>query len=98
MLKAVLRIVKNKRMVWISLKKMGTFVRFYEFISQIVDYDDKDLEKLNLYARNLSPLLRESLPEDDDIDLSVVELSYYRLSAIRQQDLKLKEDSGEYKL
>lgn len=38
-------------------KNLGTFVRFYEFMSQIVDYDDKDLEKLSVYARHLRPLL-----------------------------------------
>lgn len=79
-------------------KDLGTFVRFYEFMSQIVDYDNKDLEKLCLYARNLRPMLRESLIEEDDIDLDNVVLSHYRLSAIRQQDLKLKNDSEDYKL
>lgn len=77
-------------------KDLGTFVRFYEFMSQIVDYDDKDLEKLSLYARNLRPMLRESLLDDDDIDLGNVMLSHYRLSAIRQQDLKLNQDQTAY--
>jgi len=74
------------------------FVRFYEFMSQIVDYNDKDLEKLSLYARNLRPMLRESIIDEDEIDLSNVVLSHYRLSKIRQQDLKLKEDSPDYQL
>ena len=78
-------------------KDLGTFVRFYEFMSQIVDYDDKDLEKLSLYARNLRPMLRETLVEEDDIDLNSVVLSHYRLSAIRQQDLVM-ETEGEYGL
>ncbi len=77
-------------------KDLGTFVRFYEFMSQIVNYDDKNLERLSLYARNLRPMLRESLLEEDDVDLSNVELSHYRLSAIRQQDLKLQQDAGIY--
>ena len=64
---------------------------------RIVDYDDKDLEKLSLYARNLRPILRESFLEED-IDLNSVVLSHYRLSKIRQQDLQLKEDSEDYKL
>jgi hypothetical protein len=38
-------------------------------MSQIVDYDDTDLEKLSLYARNLRPMLRETLLDEDDIDL-----------------------------
>ncbi|RJG04644.1 type I restriction endonuclease subunit R [Noviherbaspirillum cavernae] len=79
-------------------KDLGTFVRFYEFMSQIVDYDDKNLEKLSLYARNLRPMLRETVADDDEIDLNAVELSRYRLSKIRQQDLTLRQDTDEYKL
>jgi type I restriction enzyme R subunit len=89
---------KEKDALDIFKKDLGTFVRFYEFMSQIVDYDDKDLEKLCLYARNLRPMLRETLIDEDDIDLNSVVLSHYRLSEIRRQDLKLSEDSGEYKL
>lgn len=79
-------------------KDLGTFVRFYEFMSQIVDYDDKDLEKLSLYARNLRPMLRESFEDDDPIDLSNVEMSHYRLSKQRQQDLVMEGEQGEYGL
>lgn len=89
---------KEKDALDIFKKDLGTFVRFYEFMSQIVDYYDKQLEKLSLYARNLRPMLRETLLDEDDIDLKGVILSHYRLSKIRQQDLKLKEDSGDYKL
>ena len=64
----------------------------------IVDYDDKQLEKLSLYARNLSPMLRETAVDEDDIDLNSILLSHYRVSKIRQQDLKLIEDSPDYKL
>jgi len=53
---------------------------------------------LSLYARHLRPMLRESLIEEDDIDLNNIVLSHYRLSEIRRQDLKLEEDVGEYKL
>jgi type I restriction enzyme, R subunit len=66
-------------------------------MSQIVDYNNKDLEKLSLYARHLRPLLRENLDEEDDIDLSNVALSHYRLSILRRQDLVM-ETEGEYKL
>ena len=44
---------KEKDALEIFKKDLGTFVRFYEFMSQIVDYDDTGLEKLALYARNL---------------------------------------------
>ena len=87
---------QEKDALEIFKKDLGTFVRFYEFMSQIVDYDNKDLEKLSLFARNLRPMLRESLLDDDDIDLGNVVLSHYRLSAIRQQDLKLNQDEAAY--
>ncbi|MBT3307924.1 MAG: type I restriction endonuclease subunit R, partial [Gammaproteobacteria bacterium] len=53
-------------------------------------------EKLSLYARNLRPMLRESVVDEDNIDLHNVVLSHYRLSKIRQQDINLKEEAGEY--
>jgi len=79
-------------------KDLGTFVRFYEFMSQIVDYDDKELEMLSIYARNLRPMLRDVVVEEDEIDLSNIQLSHYRLSKIRQQDIQLKEDAADYEL
>lgn len=79
-------------------KDLGTFTRQYEFMSQIVDYDSKDLEKLSLYARNLQPLLRESANDEDVIDLSNIVMSHYRVSKLHQQDLKLQESKSEYQL
>jgi len=87
---------EEKDALEIFKKDLGTFVRFYEFMSQIVDYDDKDLERLSLYARNLRPMLRESILDEDEIDLDNVVLQKYRVSMIRQQDLKLKADSDDY--
>lgn len=89
---------QEKDALEIFKKDLGSYVRFYEFMSQIVDYDDKELEKLSLFARHLRPLLREKVDQDDDVDLSNVTLSHYRLSKIRQQDLKLKEDAADYTL
>jgi type I restriction enzyme R subunit len=90
--------IASKNALEIFKKDLGTFVRFYEFMSQICDYNDKDLEKLSLYARNLRPMLRESAIEEDEIDLSHVVLSHYRLSKTRQQDIQLKEDVAGYEL
>ena len=73
-------------------KDLGSFTRYYEFMSQIVDYESTDLEKLNLYARHLHPLLREGASGEDPIDLSSVALSHYRLSKIKEQDLRLVRD------
>ncbi len=89
---------QEKDALEIFKKDLGSFVRFYEFMSQIVDYDNKELEKLSLYARNLRPMLRESIMDDDELDLSNVVLSHYRLAQIRQQDLKISQNAGECKL
>lgn len=89
---------KEKDALEIFRKDLGTYVRFYEFMSQIVDYNDPSLEKLNMYARHLRPLLRNVSEDEDTIDLSNVVLSHYRLSKLRQQDIKLKEDAEDYGL
>lgn len=82
-------------------KDLGTFTRFYEFMSQIVDYDAPDLEKLTIYARHLQPLLREYQEDEEDIDLTDVEMQYYRVNKIRQQNLKLgavTDEQGAYQI
>src|SRR5690554_4720859 len=89
---------QEKDALEIFKKDLGSFVRFYEFMSQIVDYDDKNLEKLSLYARNLRPMLREAKTDEETIDLSNVVLSHYRLSKIRQQAIRLQEDAEDYDL
>lgn len=73
---------------------LGSFTRYYEFMSQIVDNDSHDLEKLSPYARHLAPLLRERTPDEDPVDLSSVSLTHYRLSKIKQQDLLLVTEGG----
>ena len=70
------------------------FTRYYEFMAQIVDYDSRDLELRSLYARHLAPLLREKSPDNDLIDLTAVELSHYRLSKRKQQDLRLLKEGA----
>lgn len=86
---------KEKDGLEIFKKDLGSFVRFYEFISQIIDYDSEELEKLSLFARHLRPMLKESLDQEDQIDLGNVELSHYRLSKLRQQDLSLEKNGAE---
>ena len=89
---------KEKDALEIFKKDLGTYVRFYEFISQIVPFDDLELEKLSLFSRKLRPMLREARVDEDDVDLDNVMLSHYRLSKIKQQDLKLKDGDEEYTL
>ncbi|MAF31488.1 MAG: restriction endonuclease subunit R [Magnetococcales bacterium] len=72
---------------------LGGYCKFYEFSSQIVDFDDEDLEKLNTFAKHLTPMLRIEITRDD-VDLSDVMMTHYRLHEQRSQDLKL-DGTGE---
>ncbi|WP_376694275.1 type I restriction endonuclease subunit R [Wenzhouxiangella sp. EGI_FJ10409] len=71
-------------------KNLGTFSRFYEFISQVTPMPDEDLERLNVFARHLRPLLREERPTEE-IDLSGLELSRYRLQKQNERALELRD-------
>ncbi|MFH5246070.1 type I restriction enzyme subunit R domain-containing protein [Antrihabitans spumae] len=56
-------------------KDVGTFLRQYDFLSQIVDYQDLSLEKLSIYLRHLAPqITRQQL--NHEIDLSAVDFDY----------------------
>ncbi|MFS2221019.1 type I restriction endonuclease subunit R [Pantoea sp. B65] len=79
-------------------KDLNSYIRFYEFVSQITSFDDQELERLCVFARHLLPMLRQEVLEEDEIDLSAVILSHYNLKAKRTQDLKLKEDAQGYGL
>ena len=76
-------------------KDLGSFTRYYEFMSQIVPYDSLELEQLSVYARQLQPMLREEVERVEDIDLHGVDLSHYRLSKQREQDISLVAEEGE---
>jgi type I restriction enzyme R subunit len=73
-------------------RNLGSFVRFYEFISQIVPYEDRELEQLAVFARYLQPLLSDARIEDGKIDLSDLELTHYRISKQQEHRLRLGED------
>jgi type I restriction enzyme R subunit len=78
-------------------KNLGSFVRFYEFMSQIIDYDDQHLEKLSAFATHLRSVIKtENL--DDPIDLSSVEMTHYKLRLLGERDYRLGESEKEYEL
>lgn len=71
--------------------KLASFRNLYAFLSQIIPYQDSDLEKLYTYLRHLSPKLpkRKSGPQytfDDE-----VRLEYYRLQKISEGSISLKD-------
>jgi len=72
--------------------KLNTFRNLYAFLSQIIPYQDSDLEKLFVFVRHLSPKLpkRKSGP-DYSFDDSV-RLEYYRLQKISEGSISLQGD------
>ncbi|RBC00669.1 type I restriction endonuclease subunit R [Pseudomonas sp. MWU12-2115] len=79
-------------------KNLQGFVRLYEFLSQIVPYEDRELEQLCVYAKHLHPLLRVDRLLQDDVDVGELQLSHYRLSKRAEHQLRLHEETGEYAL
>jgi type I restriction enzyme R subunit len=70
--------------------KFQSIVNLYSFLSQVIPYQDSDLEKLYVYVRHLLTKLprRHSGPSyifDDDI-----RLEYYRLQKISEGSIDLK--------
>lgn len=83
---------EEKSQLEIFKKDLGTFTRLYEFMSQIVDFDDIEFEKLSIFARYLRHLLQEQIVTEDEIDLSGITMSHYRLSKAVTHTLELKVD------
>lgn len=74
-------------------KDLGSFLRLYEFLSQIIPYNDPELEKLFVFGKNLMPRLaehgrKEVLALDSD-----VQLTHYRLQKMGERTLDL--ESGD---
>jgi type I restriction enzyme R subunit len=80
---------KEKSALDIFKSDLSKFVRMYEFLSQIIDYEDEDLLKLNLFLKGLIPNLK-TVNISDDIDISLVELSRYKLFKQKEENINLQ--------
>lgn len=78
-------------------KDLASFVRLYDFLSQIINYGDTDLEQRAISFRLLLPLLATDRLSEA-IDLSGVQLTHYRLKEQGRRPLNLKEGDGDYGL
>ena len=79
-------------------KNLQSFVRLYEFLSQIVPFEDRELEQLCVFAKHLHPLLRVDRLHQDDVDVGELHLTHYRLSKRAEHQLRLREEQGDYTL
>jgi type I restriction enzyme R subunit len=72
-------------------KKLTAFRNLYSFLSQIIPYQDSDLERLYIFLRHLSPKLpRRKNEAEYDFD-SEVQLEYYRLQKISEGSIDLRK-------
>lgn len=71
--------------------KVGAFRNLYSYLSQIIPYQDSDLERLYTFLRHLSNKLpRRSTGQDYQFD-DDVRLEYYRLQKISEGSIDLGE-------
>ena len=77
--------------------KVRAFKNLYAFLSQIIPYQDSDLEKLFIFLRHLSSVLpKQASGPNYNFDDSV-RLEYYRLQKISEGSISLETDK-KYKL
>mgnify|MGYP003151964125 FL=1 len=79
-------------------KNLQSFVRAYEFLSQIVHYDDAELEQLCVFAKPLYPLLRIDRLDEETVDVSELALTHYRLTKRAEHELRVADEEGDYGL
>lgn len=73
---------------------LTSYVTAYDFLSQLVSYDDPDLERLHAFAKCLLPRLRGKADDGDVLD-GAVRLAGYKV--INPQAHKLNLEGGESK-
>ncbi|WP_332642615.1 type I restriction endonuclease subunit R [Aeromicrobium sp.] len=69
-------------------RDVGTYVRVYDFMSQVIDYGDVELEKRSIFYRLLERLIRAGAPTEA-IDLSGVTLRQVKQIDRGATDIKL---------
>lgn len=75
-------------------KDMGTFMRAYDFLSQIFDYQDTDLEKRYVFYKCLIPWTKPEY-QRTEIELSSLVLSHHRIKGTGHITIKLGKDGGD---
>jgi type I restriction enzyme R subunit len=72
-------------------KDLGSFLRLYDFLSQIIPYNDDELEKLYVFGKSLMPRISEH-GSSSILELDAdVRLTHYRLQKLGAQKLNLED-------
>lgn len=75
-------------------KKLTAFRNLYAFLSQIIPYQDSDLERLYIFLRHLSSKLPRR-PNEVQYDFdSEIQLEYYRLQKISEGSIELSKGNA----
>ena len=69
------------------------YVRKYGFLSQVVSYQDPDLERLYVYGRHL--LTRLPRREDPGMDIGQVDLTHLRIVKTGEHDVSLTPEGEQ---
>lgn len=72
-------------------KNTTAFLSFYDFMTQVIDYEDLDLAKKAIYLRLLAPHLKDT-EVSETIDLTDVELT--RLQLVEEQPVDIDISAG----
>jgi type I restriction enzyme R subunit len=73
-----------------------SYLRLYGYISQIVTFEDIDLEKLFVFLRYLNKKLPKREQENIDDITSLVDLDSFRMEETFKGKIKLEEVDGEF--
>jgi len=84
---------EEKQSLEIFKKDLGTFIRMYEFLSQIVEYEDEELLELWVFAKGLLPNLK-TLTINEPVDLSGIILTHYKLQKQQETSISLEENKS----
>ena len=71
---------------------LAAYVAAYDFLSQLVDYQDADLERLHAFGKSLLPRLRGEVDPDELLD-GAVRLASYKV--VNEQVHQLRLDGGQ---
>ncbi len=75
-------------------KDVGSYVRLYDFMSQVLNFESTDVEKHAIFYRLLLPRLTSD-PTDSGVDLSEVELLAIKQRFNQTEDLELKRGASK---
>ena len=73
-------------------KDLRSFVKLYDFLSQVLNFEDTDVEKRSIFYRLLSPHLRD---DDETVTVDLSDVTLRNIATTKKDDNKLDLSKGE---